>query len=188
MYRQVLGQLYNAVGNVPLKRALVSFTFNPGSFTDLTQYITPTVAKVKTDETGSFTVDLWANEEGEQESEYTCTLPNGESFDFTVPGTSSDPIQLSVLREGGSNVIDPQYTTLINYVDTQIASIVVGSLAEQTFTGQSNITVNHNRGYRPVVALTDQSGNEIDASIEHTSLNSFTVAFNVPRSGQITYF
>lgn len=58
----------------------------------------------------------------------------------------------------------------------------------QIFTGQTSITVNHNRGYRPIVSLSDAAGNEIDAAVDHTSFNSFTVLFNVPQSGRITYF
>lgn len=57
----------------------------------------------------------------------------------------------------------------------------------ETFTGQTIVTVTHYRGYRPLVEVTDQTGDEVDADVNHSSLNQFVVYFNVPQSGRITY-
>ncbi len=59
--------------------------------------------------------------------------------------------------------------------------------ATQTFTGQTIVTVSHNRGYRPIVSVTDFNGDAISGSVQHLSLNTFSVSFNVPQSGRITY-
>lgn len=61
------------------------------------------------------------------------------------------------------------------------------SRGEQVFTGQTTITVNHYRGYRPVVAVTALNGDEIGGAVQHLSLNSFLLSFNLPQSGRITY-
>ncbi len=47
--------------------------------------------------------------------------------------------------------------------------------------------VNHNLGFHPVVALLSPGGLEIEASIQHTSLNQFTAAFNTPQAGSAEY-
>lgn len=43
--------------------------------------------------------------------------------------------------------------------------------------------VNHNLGVRPSVAVIDTGGNEIDAAVQHVSLNQLRIYFVTPTAG-----
>jgi len=45
--------------------------------------------------------------------------------------------------------------------------------------------VNHNRGYRPLVAVLNPAGAEITAEVTHVSDNQLTVSFSTARTGQV---
>lgn len=44
-------------------------------------------------------------------------------------------------------------------------------------------TINHNLGYRPSVEVLDAGGSEVDAEVQHISLNTTIVSFNVATAG-----
>jgi hypothetical protein len=48
-------------------------------------------------------------------------------------------------------------------------------------------TVSHNLGYKPVVRVYDNTGQEVDVLITHVSINQFTVESNILFTGEITY-
>lgn len=43
--------------------------------------------------------------------------------------------------------------------------------------------VNHNLGVRPAVAVIDIGGNELDAAVQHMSLNQLRIYFTAPTAG-----
>jgi len=55
------------------------------------------------------------------------------------------------------------------------------------FTGQLSIPVVHNKGIRPIVSISNSIGEKIEGQIFYNNLNNFTVSFNNPQSGSITY-
>jgi hypothetical protein len=99
--------------------ALVRFRLAPGSFDPSVQFPSNEVV-VATGTDGACAADLWANEEGTSASEYICTLPSGETFNFTLPLGDGSDIALSLLREAGSTPIDPQYPSLLSLVTTLV--------------------------------------------------------------------
>jgi hypothetical protein len=95
--RTITGQVSG--NGFPLANRVVSFTLLDGSYTSATQYIQHETTAI-TDELGDFTATLWANGEGEVETQYKCTLPDGETFLFVLPAGTT-PITLSELRGSG---------------------------------------------------------------------------------------
>lgn len=61
-----------------------------------------------------------------------------------------------------------------------------GSQTRVPFTAQTVVTVTHNQSWFPNVLVVDNSGAEVDGAISYT-LNSFTVSFNVPLTGEVVY-
>lgn len=76
---------------------------------------------VQTDDKGYFSITLWCNEEGNNKSYYTCILPNNKTFSFSVP-VGSTPIDIEVLRDGGITPENPQYKTLITYLQSLLGT------------------------------------------------------------------
>lgn len=58
----------------------------------------------------------------------------------------------------------------------------------QTFTGQTSVTVTHNLGYYPIVQVLDNSNNLIlPDTLNHASVNAFTVTFSPSATGKILW-
>ena len=57
----------------------------------------------------------------------------------------------------------------------------------QAFAGTSTVTVSHGLGYPPDVNIQNTTGNKIVGLIVHTTVNAFTVSFNVPLAGTVYY-
>jgi len=55
------------------------------------------------------------------------------------------------------------------------------------FSGATGFSVTHNFAKYPAVTILDGSGNEIEASVVHDSVNQFTVSFNSTESGTVFY-
>lgn len=95
----------------PWANAPVHFTLAPGSYTSEAQYPSAAVRGI-TDADGGLgrMVDgewvegvlLWANEEGEEESAWTCRHPDFSTFTFTLPPGDGSAIDLYVLRLAGA--------------------------------------------------------------------------------------
>lgn len=125
MHRTVRGTIFRP-DDTPWPSAKISFQLTPGSFTATTQYPGATQF-VDTNSEGKFSISLWTNEEGDKASRYLCRLPSNESFSFTLPaGTES--IELSLLRTAGVTPSDPQYPTLVTYVQGLVASQAASSI------------------------------------------------------------
>jgi hypothetical protein len=110
--------------NEPWVDATVLFRLIPGSYSTDSTYPTNSIF-VKTDSEGIFSVSLWTNEEGARSSVYVYTNPSNESYKFTLP-PGNTPISITTLIEGGITPIDPQYATLLTYVDDRIAAELGG--------------------------------------------------------------
>lgn len=63
----------------------------------------------------------------------------------------------------------------------------VGNTTNITFTNSSTITVDHNKGYNPLVQIIDTTNNMIDGQIYYPTLNRFIVYFNINLTGIIIY-
>lgn len=61
-----------------------------------------------------------------------------------------------------------------------------GDASGMTYTQTSasaTWTINHNLGYRPIVAVADSGGREVDAEVIHASENQTIINFVVPTAG-----
>jgi hypothetical protein len=123
--KQVHGILTKPDGK-PWARYRIQFILQSGSFTPLHQ-LPPYTLKVQTDANGAFTTLLWANDEGEIPSAYTCILPNSDIFGFVLPATAPSPVELSVLREAGITEQHPQYKTILDFIAQYLATVGVGT-------------------------------------------------------------
>jgi len=57
-----------------------------------------------------------------------------------------------------------------------------------SFTGQTSVTITHNRGRYPLVQVIDGSGDLLSPlSLNHASVNAFTVTFSTSTTGNIIY-
>ena len=100
-------------------------------------------------------------------------------------------VSITIAKECEENYITVSIPTEVQYLAVQGATIAFTSTFipdVELFTGQSLITVTHNKGRFPSVTVFDSSGNQIIAQVTHTSLNAFQVSFNTPQSGKINYF
>lgn len=95
-----------------------TFRLSTGGYDATDQFPGSEIKGSATDSNGDGSVVLWANEGGEESTTYTCQLPSGETFTFTVP-TAGGPFTLSELRELGAVEGDPQYQTLITYLQNR---------------------------------------------------------------------
>lgn len=70
-----------------------------------------------------------------------------------------------------------------------INNITGGNATEEFLkTSASNIWhVMHNRGYKPVVNVLNEAGEEVVADYFHNSVNDFYVLFNSPQKGSVLY-
>ncbi|WP_414575322.1 hypothetical protein [Anabaena sp. CCY 9402-a] len=95
-----------------------------------------------TDLNGDCEFTLWCNEEGEVASQYRITLPDESFFDTVVPVGTSD-LELSVLEDGGVDSSDPQYTSLISFILSEIGDVGSGGtatpIASPTVSGKVKI-------------------------------------------------
>lgn len=118
-FRKVFGTVYK--GSVPWKNAVVRFQLENGSYTPSIQF--PRYLQVaRANELGYVEALLWTNEEGEIPCEYSCTLPDGDSFVFTVPNGDSD-LNLSTLRQNDLEPTDPQYQSILAYIEERIGQV-----------------------------------------------------------------
>lgn len=56
----------------------------------------------------------------------------------------------------------------------------------QNFITTSNVLVTHNLAKYPSVTVHDSSGDEVEGNVEHININSLTVTFSAPFSGNVT--
>lgn len=55
----------------------------------------------------------------------------------------------------------------------------------QVFNNVSSVTVNHNLGKYPSVTVFDSAGDECEGDVDYTNINSLTVSFSAPFSGEV---
>lgn len=58
---------------------------------------------------------------------------------------------------------------------------------EVSFTLQTLVTVTHGLGYRPFVQVLDNTNTILEATVQHVSINQFTVTFETAQTGKILY-
>lgn len=117
MLRKVKGKLLR-IDNKPWSHERVFFSLQNRTFTTENTYLRQTI-DTRTKEDGSFFVELFTNSEGEIPSKYTCTLPDGDTFDFVLPVGTAD-LSISVLQELDLPPSSPSYKAIIEYVDEQL--------------------------------------------------------------------
>jgi hypothetical protein len=113
--RQITGIVRTADGEAALSQP-VTITLKPGSFDSEAQYLGSSNTYM-TGTDGRLTATLWANEDGEQASRYEVILGvYGDKFEMTVPSGTGD-LTWSEVRLLGVTENDPQYQTLLKYLD-----------------------------------------------------------------------
>lgn len=118
MKRIVTGTIHHP-DERPWKYAKIVFSLQPGSFSSRSQTNYPEdKVLVRTDEEGKFSVGLWTNVEGETPTQYTCTLPNDKTFNFTLDFGS--PIDLVDLRATAQEPTEWRSPTVRDYVEQLI--------------------------------------------------------------------
>jgi hypothetical protein len=115
-YRYVTGKLLNP-NSVPLVGS-VYFTLVNRSYTNQTEFPSNTIP-TDLDELGNFRVRLWCNEEGERNTFYVARFPDKSTLNFTLPVGTSD-IDISLLETAGTNPSDPQYQTMLTFLEAYI--------------------------------------------------------------------
>lgn len=148
--RLVVG-IVSRTDGTPWRNAKVTFRRCQGTYTPTNQYPPDTIIAYTNQDGELYSVidngnvlvsgvNLWCNAEGAGYTPYECQLPN-DSFTFKLP-IGNAPISLSVLREGSSNSTQPQYESIIDYVDTSIEKainqITQGGSYYQNFIINSN--------------------------------------------------
>ncbi|MEM7578255.1 MAG: hypothetical protein AAF316_00125 [Cyanobacteria bacterium P01_A01_bin.80] len=104
--------------STPWANANILFTLVSGSLTNLNFYPEVTLPS-KTDENGYAEIELFCNEDGQDESHWICTTPDYNKFQFNVP-TGSRPISLGTTKIVGIEEGTDLYKTLSTYIDEQI--------------------------------------------------------------------
>lgn len=171
MRRLVTGKFYKT-DDTPWTNLSISFKREKSSYTSGIHYPTDFI-KAQTDNEGNLFstessqgVFLWVNQEGDVSSVYTAYLPHCETFNFSLPPGDGSPIELSVLRQ--DYVVDATsmtYTTLVNYVDTQVANATLGN---SQFVVSNNYEAAEPISAAKVVSL-DNTGKIVLADIDISS-------------------
>lgn len=120
--------VYRGDGETPWANAPVVFRLRPGSYTEAGQYPSD-VVRLRTEEDGTFAAELWANEEGESASAWEATLPDGETFTFTVPA-SGGPFSLYTLRVEGEINRDWAGEQVTTYIGEQVTAGLAPHVAD----------------------------------------------------------
>ena len=103
---------------------------------------------------------------------------------FPLAGGGTLPATVSIVQASGtqSGYLSSGDWTIFNNKQNTIPS---GHVV-QPFIGQTSVTVTHNFGAYPIVQAIDGGGNVlVPQLIQHTSVNSVTVTFLAPTSGNI---
>jgi hypothetical protein len=111
------------VNGVPWKNGKVKFLTVNESFTSTDQIPSETEIIVKLNDLGIGQTQLWAEDEGELETYYKCILPNNKEFTFSIPIPGLTVYELSQLRLGGIQVSDPEYQSVIDYINAYLGGI-----------------------------------------------------------------
>jgi len=119
--RTITTRIDRPFSGMPWSRAKVLFSLQSGTY-DAARQIPGFTKVVKADDLGILSVELETTTDKESECYWFCTLPDGETFRFSVPMGSGD-LTLSFLRQ--SEEIEPStpaYNAITAYVDQAIAS------------------------------------------------------------------
>lgn len=114
------------------------------------------------------------------------TGPTGPAGYSVYTGTSAPN---NSLGNNGDTYIQSTANLIYSKISgiwTNAQAIVPKSNWSFTYEQQSNSTtwnINHNLAYNPSVDIIDYSGNNLEADIAYTSLNSLTVTLSSPTSG-----
>lgn len=169
--RAVNGLVRKATGD-PWGNAQINFALVSRSFTETAQYPANSFDLV-TNPDGTFSTNLWCNEEGDRASSYRCTLPDGSSFNFVVP-VGVSPINISVLEQGGITETDPQYDTLLTYILNNVGGGGGGG------SGQSNTA--SNVGVGGVGVFKQKTGVDLEFRNLNAASNRVSVTLDSPNN------
>lgn len=200
------------VDGSPWKRGIVTFLIVNGSFTNTDQFPGNAPIKVKLNDLGENIITLWAEDEGELETEYQCALPNGETFNFSIPIPGLLNYELSQLRLNGVTPSNPSYQTILDYINAYLGGITdylppggnVGDTLKITQVTPNRIVewesndipiytqlipsitwvYNHNLGRLPIVQITDLDNNNKIAEVNTTN-TQVIVKCKTPSIGKI---
>lgn len=123
--REVFGYLYR--GNLPWAFASVKFEQLSAGYADGIIQAKYTV-KATTNAEGRFSVVLWATADSESDNPilYRATLPDKTTYDLSIPvGTGA--INFNVLIPGSLAPGMPGYSTLLTYIEEQLAELSEGA-------------------------------------------------------------
>lgn len=120
--RTLTGTIKTLTELPPSNRILV-FELVNGGYTATANYVNSRTS-VEIADNGSFSVDLWINEDSFTDSVYTCILPSQERFQFVLP-TGSGSISLEDVRALGLSAADNK--TLRTYIDEAVTSAIAGA-------------------------------------------------------------
>lgn len=133
-FRTVTGR-FTKPDNTPLKSGVVRFELVDGSYTPDDNFGPRTVLG-RCDDDGEFEIELWANGEGDLATEYKCTLPGSETFNFILPAAGGAPITLSEIRALNQVSATPG-DTLLTYLAARFGVSVIDEGADPTGVADS---------------------------------------------------
>jgi hypothetical protein len=199
------------VDGTPWKKGIVKFLTVNESFTSTDQIPSESEISVKLDILGIGETKLWAEDEGELETYYKCILPNSKEFTFSIPIPGLTVYELSQLRLGGIQPSDPEYQSIIDYINTYLGGLtdylptggiegdvlkiiqtsprVVGWKSDEIpvfiqITPSTRWTYNHNLNRIPIAQVTDLNNNLKIADIEISETQVIVKSVN-PTIGKI---
>jgi hypothetical protein len=117
----LISGIVDRIDGTPWSGAMIIFDLLTGSYS--AQALQPKGRlPVTCDNAGAFTVPLWCNEEGLIEDQYSCTMPDGRSFKFSIPkGISTATISFLRTLTNSSTPIDASAATAIfAYLDSAL--------------------------------------------------------------------
>lgn len=106
----------------PWPFANIIFTRAPHSFTP-DAHLPSEKIYTATNKLGYFSQVLWANEEGQLATSYICTLPDKESFIFSLPVLGPDEYTLSELQSMSVVPVPDDTATLLQYINDRLGEI-----------------------------------------------------------------
>jgi len=114
--------------------------------------------------------------------------------DITIlHGNSAYPL-VCTIDDSTGEVLDGTYTHTdtnrirVEYENTTTSELwILNPDSTETFTNQTNVTVNHNLDTHPIVQILNTNNEVISAEIRHDSENQFTLSFPNSSSGTVIW-
>jgi hypothetical protein len=207
----IRGQLMHPDNGEPWAKAKIHWKFIGLATTATTQRPSDS-GVIYTDENGVWSVRLWNNANGDQESYYLFKFPNDREIKIQLPNGTPSPIEFSALAIAQTPPEAPSYPSLIELIDQKLATSDVAfplggtqgqvlKITQETprtlgwgnndpitpfaqLTPATEWIWNHNLGYKPTPQVYNLAYQQIDAEIE-ISDNQIKVKVNPASPGYI---